>query len=495
MGVFVELLVGLAVLLILYLFSVRNKRKMMPPGEWGWPIIGYIRPPQEYLGDTIKRLQKKHGDVFTWKFGGRTYVYLCKFETMKKVLNGPDVNIRPEFFSFKNFTKGRVLGIFNTSGDMWHNTRRFTMKNLKDLGLGKSFLETAIEMEAKILVDNFKNYVDKPTKIPITLSVTILNIIWKMVADIRYDLEDTMIKRFQNMIIEIFDEFQGNVARFDAYPIFEKIVPRSFYKLCGISSYVDKSKVLLDYLGGVIRQHRAELDPENPKDFIDEFIIEIEKNGNNNPAFTSDNLEGTIADLFANGSESTASTIRWILIYLAKYPEIQAKLQKEIDEVVPRDSLPTTLHRNKLNYTEAVFHEVQRLISLIPTTFPRISEKDITIDGFHVPKDTIIIGAVEGCQFDSAYWERPSDFYPEHFLDEDGKFKPKKDGYAPFSIGRRICPGESLAKLNIYLIGSALLQNFTFSTAPGEVISLARDPAQTTINMPPDPKLIIRNRT
>ena len=76
----------------------------------------------------------------------------------------------------------QISGLFNASGEKWLTSKRFTMKNLKDLGLGKSSLETAVEFEAKALVDDYKKYVGRPTELPISLSVAILNVIWKMIS-------------------------------------------------------------------------------------------------------------------------------------------------------------------------------------------------------------------------------------------------------------------------------------------------------------------------
>jgi len=68
------------------------------------------------------------------------------------------------------------------------------------------------------------------------------------IADIRYDLEDPMIQKFQSMLIEIFEEFQGNVVLFDAYPILDKIVPKFMYPWIGVSGYVNNSAKMFKYL-------------------------------------------------------------------------------------------------------------------------------------------------------------------------------------------------------------------------------------------------------
>ena len=69
-----------------------------------------------------------------------------------------------------------------TCGDMWHTNRRFTLRYLRDQGMGKSSLETAISLEAQYLVEDFARFTDRPVELPMSISIAVLNVIWKMVA-------------------------------------------------------------------------------------------------------------------------------------------------------------------------------------------------------------------------------------------------------------------------------------------------------------------------
>ncbi|NWI70083.1 CP2K1 protein, partial [Todus mexicanus] len=110
-------------------------------------------------------------------------------------------------------------------------------------------------------------------------------------------------------------------------------------------------------------------------------------------------------------------------------------------------------------YTDAVVHEIQRFANIVPMSLPHETTEDVTLKGYFIPKGTYIIPLLASVLQDKSQWEKPDIFYPEHFLDSEGKFV-KKDAFMPFSAGRRICAGETLAKMELFLFFTSLLQRF-----------------------------------
>ncbi|XP_077127574.1 cytochrome P450 2K1-like [Ranitomeya variabilis] len=124
------------------------------------------------------------------------------------------------------------------------------------------------------------------------------------------------------------------------------------------------------------------------------------------------------------------------------------------------------MDKPQLAYTNAVIHEAQRVLDLAPTALFHAVNEDIKFRGYTIPKGTTVIPFITSVLQDPSQWETPEDFNPQHFLDEDGQFRTRM-AFIPFSAGKQACLGENLARMELFLLFSALLQKFTFTLPPG----------------------------
>uniref|UniRef100_A0A914ZD70 Cytochrome P450 n=1 Tax=Panagrolaimus superbus TaxID=310955 RepID=A0A914ZD70_9BILA len=173
-------------------------------------------------------------------------------------------------------------------------------------------------------------------------------------------------------------------------------------------------------------------------------------------------LFGNVFDLWLAGQESTAYTIAWIVLYLMKDLKAQEKLHAELTKVIDSDRFITHEDKNNLPYLNAVIAESQRLGNLLVNNIPRRLISDITYHGYTLKKDTIVVPEISQVLYDEKIFPEPHKFLPERFLDSDGKFQTKPE-LIPFSIGKRACLGESMARAELYLFTANLFNHFEVS--------------------------------
>ncbi|XP_078273639.1 cytochrome P450 2K1-like [Rhinoraja longicauda] len=182
-------------------------------------------------------------------------------------------------------------------------------------------------------------------------------------------------------------------------------------------------------------EHQKTLNENDVGSLIDAFLVKREEESNNLDSYFHDNnLVTSVTNLFAAGTDTSSSTLRWAILLMMKYPEIQRNVQEEINTVIGIEKAPRMVDRKGMPYTDAVIHEVQRFANILPMNIPHATTKDTHFREFFIPKGMQVIPLLSSVLHDKTQWETPNDFNPSHFLDAEGKFV-KRDAFMPFSAG------------------------------------------------------------
>ncbi|XP_053310120.1 cytochrome P450 2F3-like [Spea bombifrons] len=458
------LLLGVLVILVLYILSTWKKKKQnLPPGPTPWPVIGNI-PQIDRLApyDSLTKLGEKYGNVFTIYFGWNPVVVLYGYSTLRDALLGQadDFSGRAIVPVFERIANRK--GLVFSNGPHWQQQRRFSLATLRNFGMGKRSIEDRVTEEAKFLLDFFQGKQGKPFNPAPEITAAVSNVICSIVFGDRFDTEDKTFQTLHKMISEnIAFLGQRGFQMYNTYPNILKWLPGEHNKI------FENASKLQAFLGGLIENHTLTRDPNCPRDFVDSFLNKIdEEAGNPDSHFTMESLTYTTFNLFIAGTETTASTIRWALRFMLRYPEIQKKIQDEIDNVLGSEKRPSLEDRVRLPYTDAVIHEVQRFASIVPNGLPHEALENINFQGYTIPKGTQIITFLHSALNDKNFWDKPEAFNPERFL-QNGKFV-KNEALIPFGAGKRSCIGEALAKTEIFIFFVSILQKFTLKPVPGE---------------------------
>lgn len=460
-------------LVIIFILTRRYLRSCnLPPGPLiTLPVFGnlftvaltcYRRKLQPY--ELFCQWATRYGNVFSFRFGNKLVVVANDVTSVKEAFMSEDIADRPEDAVFARTTGG--TGVINANGHIWRDQRKFSLGVFRRLGIGKTSFEKQVGTEVRHLVSEFKAKGNEPFSPHSFLTKAASNVICSVVLGRRFSYSDA--------------EFNGVMHRMDRnFKILDAggavmFIPSLRY-VPFVSKLVDEFcsnlKKNFDFVADIVATHKDEFDRDNQRDFIDACLLEIDdrkengtRDGIEESGLTENNLRTTILNLFGAGTETTSTSISWFLLYMIAYPQVQEKVQQEIDSLVEQEGgLPELRHKTALPYTMAVTMEVMRLQAVAPLSVPHCAARDTSIQGHRVPKGSIVISNIWHMTHDPAVWDDPYELKPERFLDEEGRLNDKKIAEVPaFGIGRRVCLGENIAKMELFLFITHLMHQFTF---------------------------------
>ncbi|KAM3930490.1 cytochrome P450 2K1-like [Leptodactylus fuscus] len=469
----------LCLFVALFFYGRKNAPYKLPPGPRPLPIIGNLhmldlkRPYQ-----TLHQLSQKYGPVYSIKLGEEKAVVLCGYEAVKDALvnHAEEFSGRPKVPLFHEIIKGH--GVIFAYDDNWKVMRRFTLSTLRDFGMGKETIENKISEESNFLVQKFRSFRGEPFNNILIINAAVANIIVSILLSHRFDYEDPTLLKLLNIANDNVKLIGSPMATlYNSYP--------SVMRWCStVKNTVARNiEEMHAFIRETFTSQRKQLDVNDQRNLIDSFLVkQQEEKPNPDRYFTNENLTMLVTDLFSAGMETTSTTLRWGLLLMMKYPEIQRKVQNEIEKVIG-SAEPRATHRKEMPYTDAVIHEIQRFGNIIPSNLPHATTQDVNFRGYLLPKGTQVIPLLTSVLYDKDHFIKPEEFYPEHFLDSSGNFV-RKEAFMPFSAGKRSCAGENLAKMELFLFFTRLLQSFTFQAPPGDTLDLTPAGAFTSSPVP-----------
>ncbi|XP_040847803.1 cytochrome P450 2C14-like isoform X1 [Ochotona curzoniae] len=453
----VVLVLCLSCLLLFSLWKQSHGRGSLPPGPTPLPVVGNILQLDfKDVSKSLTKLSEVYGPVFTVYLGMKPTVVIQGYEAVKEAL----VDLGEEFSGRRrmplNVKVNKGLGVIFSNGKTWKDTRRFSLMTLRNFGMGKRSIEERVQEEARCLVEELRKTNASPCDPTFILGAAPCNVICSVIFQSRFEYKD---QKFLNLMAKFNENFRLanslSLQMCNMFPILAHFLPGSPNKVVNNIIYIKK------YVLEKVKEHQGSLDINNPRDFIDCFLIKMEQEKHNPQSeFTIDNLLVTVIDLFAAGTETTSTTLRYGLLLLLKYPEVTAKVQEEIERVIGRHRSPCMQDRSRMPYTDAVIHEIQRYIDLVPLSVPHAVTCDVKFRNYLIPKGTQIFPSLSSVLHDHKEFPNPEEFDPGHFLDKSGNFK-RSDYFMPFSAGKRACVGEALARMELFLFLTTILQNFT----------------------------------
>ncbi|CAD5227501.1 unnamed protein product [Bursaphelenchus xylophilus] len=415
--------------------------------------------------------RKKYGDIYTMYIGMQPLIVINSFEkAYKYIVKEGDVFSGRSVNAFNLIIRGGDYGIIDTEGPLWLEHRRFALKVFREFGMSKTQMEDRVLAEVEYIFDRIDQDIQlKPDDINVEhyTDIAVGSVINAVVCGYRYtDGKEHEFYRLKEIlgssneslanIFGLFVMFNAQIFKIPGFKFIEKYIENSF-------------GTVMKHLHNEIKRHLDENDYNNEsmeaKDYIDAYLLEkfrLERNGETDHTFTDQQLVNVCLDLWIAGQETTSVTLAWAISHLVAHPEVQKRAHEELDRVIGPNRLITMADRKDLHYINAIVHESQRCGNIIAINLTRKTSEDIVMDGMLIKKGSVVVPQVSVIMNDPEAFPEPEKFKPKRFLDESGKFR-QIEQMIPFSLGKRACLGEGLARMELFLITANLLNRYRLS--------------------------------
>nr|AMZ03404.1 cytochrome P450 CYP76AH17 [Plectranthus barbatus] len=473
------LVVGLLLIALTILFSLRRRRNLAP-GPYPFPIIGNMLQLGTKPHQSFAQLSKKYGPLMSIHLGSLYTVIVSSPEMAKEILqkHGQVFSGRTIAQAVHACDHDKISMGFLPVSNTWRDMRKICKEQM--------FSHHSLEGSQGLRQQKLLQLLDYAQKccetgravdIREASFITTLNLMSAtMFSTQATEFESKSTQEFKE-IIEGVATIVG-VANFgDYFPILKP------FDLQGIKRKADGYfgrllKLIEGYLNERLESRKSNPNAPRKNDFLETVVDILEAN---EYKLSVDHLTHLMLDLFVGGSETNTTSLEWTMSELVNNPDKMAKLKQELKSVVGERKLVDESEMPRLPYLQAVIKESLRIHPPGPLLLPRKAETDQEVNGYLIPKGTQILFNVWAMGRDPSIWKDPESFEPERFLNQNIDFKGQDFELIPFGSGRRICPGMPLANRILHMATATMVHNFDWkleqgtdeADAKGELFGLA----------------------
>ncbi|XP_034407755.1 steroid 17-alpha-hydroxylase/17,20 lyase [Cyclopterus lumpus] len=494
--------VGLALLALQLKLRVFAHGPREPPRLPALPLIGSLlslrspHPPHVLF----KELQGKYGPTYSLMMGSHCVIVVNHHAHAKQVLlkKGKIFAGRPRTVTTDVLTRDGKDIAFGDYSATWRFHRKIVHGALCMFGEGSASIEKIISAEARSLCSVLSQAAAAGLALDLSPELTraVTNVICSLCFNSSYRRGDPEFEAMLHYSQGIVDTVAKD-SLVDIFPWLQMFPNADLQLLKQCVSIRD------ELLQKKYDEHKADYSDHVQRDLLDALLRAKRSAENNNTAeisaesvgLSDDHLLMTVGDIFGAGVETTTTVLKWAIAYLIHYPQVQGRIQEELDSKVGGDRCPQLSDRGSLPYLEATIREVLRIRPVAPLLIPHVALSDTSLGEFTVKKGTRVIINLWSLHHDEKEWKNPELFDPGRFLNSDGSgLIIPSSSYLPFGVGVRVCLGEALAKMELFLFLSWILQHFTLSVPPGHALpnlegkfGVVLQPARYKVNAVPRP--------
>lgn len=443
--------------------------RRLPPGPPGWPVIGNVLDLGTVPHQSLADISKKYGSIVWLRFGAVNTVVVSSVEAAADMFKNHDLT-----FAGRNITESMRACSYNEGsmalsqyGPYWRMLRRICTTEL----FTNNRIHETEHLRIKC-VDNMIKWMREEAQekgsIELARFVTLMsfNVIGNVMLS--QNLIDPQSKGGDEFFCSIsrIIECGGKPNVADFFPVLKWFDPQRIKK-----NTTRDMEHALNFASQFVRKRTVDRQNNRKSEKMDFLDVMLEFRGNQKDGepegISEKNISIMILELFMASTDTTTSTIEWVMTELLRNPSVMRDAQSELDKVVGRNKNIREEQIGELRYLQALLKETLRLHPPVPLLVPHRATEDAIFMGYTIPKDTQILTNVWAIGRDPACWEDPLSFKPERFLSSNVDYKGHHFELIPFGAGRRMCVGLPLAHRMLHLALGLLIHSFEWSLEDG----------------------------
>ena len=426
------------------------------PGPKGLPLLGnlhQIKVDKFHL--IMEDWYRQFGDLYQFKLGPNRAVAIADPGMVQKILQA-----RPEKFSRMDgirltIEEMGIEGLFSAEGEQWRRHRHFA-KHAFDVRHLRDFFPMMNDVIQR-LNRRWGQLAEQGSSIDVQQEM------------MRYTVDITTNLAFgydMNTLDEEGDRIQTHLERIFPMIAFRAFMPVRYWNHLKLPADRTLEKSLVELRAAIdhlIENARRQLveNPdlkERPQNLL-QALLAAQSEGD--VELSDLEIYGNVFTFLLAGEDTTANSIAWMMYFMAKYPEIQRKMQAEADSVLGEVASVTDYDEIRdLRYIEAVAHETMRC-KPVATFLALQALTDVTINQLQIPTGTPVFVLLRPKGMEEGEFADAAEFKPERWLDYSPRDNPHhRKSFLPFGGGPRLCPGRSLALLEIKMAMSMICHHF-----------------------------------
>ncbi|KAF0487203.1 cytochrome P450 [Gigaspora margarita] len=369
----------------------------------------------------------------------------------------------PRLFFLKNVVKG-VLGesIILAEGDPHKRQRKmmnpsFAFANIKEMF--PIFIQAGHKLK-----DIWMKQIGNKKEERITITALISKVTLDVIGLVGFNYEFNSTTSESKLIQAYSSIIDSNppilfLAFLDLFPFIGNI-PNPYR-----NQFIESVKIVKNTSERLVAEQKN--NPVQGKDLLS-LLVKANENLPIDEQLTHDELIGQVMTFLVAGHETTSTALSWALYFLAKNPDIQDRLRKELlDVLTDCNHFPTYEEFEHLKFLECVLKETLRITPPV-AVLRRYNLKDEIMNGYVIPKKTPLVIPIYAIHRDPLVWGDDAEYFnPSRWLDPEIKSKVSNNNFLPFGAGTTNCIGMKMAQLEFKSILSVIIRNFEFNLVEG----------------------------